>query len=247
MKVHLIMPMAGRGSRFEKDGFTCPKPLISMNDMPFFYWAVQSVRKFVSLESLEFVILQEHVERFQMQNEIYKYFPEAVIHILPEVTSGAVITGLKGIKNISDDLPIIFNDCDHLFKSKEFYQFCSNETDTSRNIDGILLTFYSDEPRYSFIEQDRNHRVIRTVEKEAISTEAVCGCYYFKNREVFEQAAWEYEKDCGYQEYFMSGIYNVLIKNGKYVQSMKTDFHVSFGTPEEFEVAKGFDKYKELL
>ena len=45
----------------------------------------------------------------------------------------------------------------------------------------------------------------------------------------------------------MSGIYNVMLKDAKLIQSMKTDFHVSFGTPEEYETAKGLTNYKELL
>ena len=42
-KLHLILPMAGRGSRFFKNGFVCPKPLIEINGKPFFYWAARSV------------------------------------------------------------------------------------------------------------------------------------------------------------------------------------------------------------
>ena len=41
------MPMAGRGSRFFENGFVMPKPLIEINDHPFFYWATQSIAKFV--------------------------------------------------------------------------------------------------------------------------------------------------------------------------------------------------------
>ena len=36
-KLHLVMPMAGRGSRFFENGFVMPKPLIEINDHPFFY------------------------------------------------------------------------------------------------------------------------------------------------------------------------------------------------------------------
>lgn len=34
-KVHLIMPMGGRGSRFSKEGFDFPKPLIQIYGKPF--------------------------------------------------------------------------------------------------------------------------------------------------------------------------------------------------------------------
>ncbi|MBR1730114.1 MAG: hypothetical protein IJ728_11405 [Selenomonadaceae bacterium] len=42
-KLHLIMPMAGGGTRFNEKGFNIPKPLIEIQNKPFFYWAVQSV------------------------------------------------------------------------------------------------------------------------------------------------------------------------------------------------------------
>ena len=51
-KLHLILPMAGRGSRFFRNGFVCPKPLIEINGKPFFYWAARSVEKFVDCEGL---------------------------------------------------------------------------------------------------------------------------------------------------------------------------------------------------
>lgn len=35
-KVHLIMPMGGRGSRFSNEGFDFPKPLIQIYNNPFF-------------------------------------------------------------------------------------------------------------------------------------------------------------------------------------------------------------------
>ena len=244
MKVHYIMPMAGRGSRFHKEGYDFPKPLIKIYGKPFFYWATQSVRKYVDLASLDFVVLKEHIEKYDIHTEIKKYFPEAEIHVLPDVTEGAVITCMKGVEDICDDSPIIFNDCDHLFKCSRFNEFCNNQYDNS--IDGILLTFDSNEDKYSFVEKDAEGRVLRTAEKEVISNEAICGCYYFRNKELFIQSAEEYLTRCNYSEYFMSGVYNILIEKKLCVKSMLTDFHVSFGVPEEYEAAQK-DKNYEVL
>lgn len=35
-KIHLIMPMGGKGDRFAKRGYDLPKPLISIYGKPFF-------------------------------------------------------------------------------------------------------------------------------------------------------------------------------------------------------------------
>ena len=45
----------------------------------------------------------------------------------------------------------------------------------------------------------------------------------------------------------MSGVYNVMIENNKKIKSMKTDFHIPFGVPEEYIIAKESNQYKELL
>lgn len=244
-KVHLIMPMGGRGSRFSNEGFDFPKPLIQIYNNPFFYWATKSISKFIDLASLDFVVLQEHVDKYSIDKEIIRYFPEARLHILPEVTKGAVVTCLKGIEDIEDDLPIMFNDCDHLFKSNSLNAYFSEGI--KKDIEGILLTFNSNEDKYSYVEKDINGNVIRTIEKEVISDEAICGCYYFSNTNVFKNAAEKYLKKCNYTEYFMSGVYNIMIEEGQCVRTMLTDFHVPFGVPDEYEVAKEDDCYKELM
>lgn len=89
--INLIMPMGGKGSRFTKEGFQVPKPLIRIKDKPFFYWATQSIRKYIKLKSLTFVVLQEHIDKFSIDKEILNYFPEAKIEIIQEVLNGAVL------------------------------------------------------------------------------------------------------------------------------------------------------------
>lgn len=243
--IHYIMPMAGRGSRFSKEGFDFPKPLITIYDKPFFYWSTRSIEKFVEIATLDFVVLQEHVDKYHIDKVIKEFFPKARIHALPEVTEGAVITCMKGIEEIVDELPVLFNDCDHLFKSSDFNSFCRESFD--EDIDGLILTFTSNEPKYSFIEKNGQGSVIRTVEKEVISDEAICGCYYFKNKEVFLSCAEQYLNECNYSEYFMSGVYNVMIEKGMIIRSMMTDYHVPYGVPEEYEEAKLDINYKELI
>ena len=46
-KINLIMPMAGGGTRFKKEGMMLPKPLIELDGHPFFFWATQSIVKYI--------------------------------------------------------------------------------------------------------------------------------------------------------------------------------------------------------
>lgn len=244
-KIHLIMPMGGRGSRFSEIGMHEPKPLLKLNGKPFLYWATQSITKFIEIESLTFVVLQEHIDLFEIDKVIKRYYPYANIEVIKEVLPGAVLTCMEGIKSIEDDYPIIFNDCDHLFRSIAFETFCK-EADFEK-LDGGLLTFDSDEDKYSFLEYDENGYVTRTVEKEVVSNHAICGAYFFKNKDVFLNAVEDYLNECQYSEYFVSGVYNVMAREGMKIVGFPTDYHIPFGVPDEYEAAKTTDKFGELL
>jgi len=244
---HLIIPMAGRGSRFLNEKL--PKPLIEINSKPFFYWSAMSIFKFIKVKSIKFVVLREHVEDFFIDKFIFKYFPNASIVIIDDVTPGAVFTGLEGIKEIHDDSPVIFNDCDHLFKSSELINYCNNYNELNELnelYDAALVTFNSDKDKYSYLRINSLGEVVETKEKKVISNYAICGCYLFKNTTLFRKHAQEYIDDCEYDEFFMSGVYNKLINNNKKIANFITDFHLNFGDPDEYEDAKKSNKFDYL-
>lgn len=243
-KIHLIMPMGGGGTRFGNMGFELPKPLIELQGRPFFYWAVQSVVKFMDVQDITFVVLQEHVDRFEIDKKIREFYPAAKVQIIPHLLNGAVLTCMEGAKTIADKKPILFNDCDHAFTSKSFYRYCTDGE--YEKIDGALLTFRSDSPNYSYVQFDDDGRVTGTIEKQVVSNEAICGAYYFKDRTTFETAAESYLKHCAYKEFFMSGVYNVLCDKGSIVKTFEIDEHISFGTPEEYETALADARLKKL-
>lgn len=243
--LNLIMPMAGGGTRFANQEFNLPKPLIEIYDKPFFYWATQSITKFVDVASLTFVVLNEHIQKFNIDKRIREYYPAASIEVIPHVLQGAVLTCMQGIKTTPDNTPILFNDCDHLFLCNLFYDFCKKNR--FQEVDGALLTFASKDAKYSYVAYGNDGNVNRTAEKEVISNDAICGAYYFKNKDVFSNSAKIYLKNCSYNEYFISGIYNTMIIQNKKVCTFRTSKHVSFGTPEEYEKAKVNDTYKMLI
>ncbi|MCR5576125.1 MAG: dolichyl-phosphate mannose synthase [Oscillospiraceae bacterium] len=234
-KLHLIMPMGGRGARFFKDGYVQPKPLIRLRDKPFFYWSAQSVLKDVEVADLRFVVLEEHIRDFAIDREIRALYPDAEITVIPEVLPGAVLTCMAGAREIKDGAPLLFNDCDHMFRSRAFADFCAAGDFSAP--DGALLTFRSDEAKFSYLRYDEAGRIVGTAEKEVVSNDAICGAYYFKNADTFLTAAERYLSACRYEEFFVSGVYDVLLRGGGSVGSFPTDLHISFGTPAEYALA----------
>lgn len=239
-KLHLIMPMAGKGSRFFENGFVVPKPLIEIKGKPFFFWAVRSVEKFVECAEIVFVILEEHIRENHLDDAIHNYWPNARIIALSKVTEGAAITALRAVETIPENEPLLINDCDHLFYCKAFNDFVESE-DIDNGPAAALLTFQSDNPAFSYVQYDVNNNVCGTVEKQVVSQDAICGAYYFRNRQTYISACKAYLLKCAYKEYFISGIYNSLIEQQASLGSFRTDFHLPFGTPDEYYRAEQDD------
>lgn len=237
--IDLIQPMAGRGSRFESAGFDVPKPLIPLLGKPFFYWAIESLRASISLRSLTCVLLEEHVQKHGLDRQIKEVFPEAQCLVLPDVLEGPTLTTEYAVRYIPNLSSFIVNDCDHAFKASALTQFLTSCDGDIKSVgcDGGLLTFESDNPAYSYVELNADDAVVRTVEKQVVSQNAICGAYLFSSPQHFMDCFEQYKDNCEYDELFMSGLYNEGVRLGGAYRIFSCDYHVPFGVPNQFELA----------
>ena len=237
--LHIIMPMAGEGSRFLKEGWTTPKPLITLDGVPVFKRAIGSV----AIEGLDmkysFIVRQEHIDNYAIDRSIREILPEANIFSVEKTTRGAVETCLIAESAIDDDDAVVVMDCDLEFRSKRFEELMREVLNTSAEHanGGLLVSFESDLPRYSYAETDGTDRVIRTAEKEVISSHALCGAYFFASGRVFKRAAHRLmaEAEFNKPEYYVSLLYNYLLGDGDVVRLAPMEVYRSYGTPEELK------------
>ena len=68
--LHILMPMAGEGSRFLKEGWTTPKPLIRLNDKELFLRAISSVDIPGVEMKYSFIVRQEHIDKYAIDKGI---------------------------------------------------------------------------------------------------------------------------------------------------------------------------------
>jgi len=235
MKITVIMPMNGLGQRFLDAGFLRPKPLIKVDGKPMFMKALESFPSNLDIENI-FVIRKNHDDQYHLAEMIKEKYSRAKIVVLESDTKGAVETCLKAESVINLDLPIIVADCDIRFISAEYITKIENN-----NADGLLVSFRSADPRYSYAAVE-NGKVLRTAEKIVISDHALLGGYYFSTGELFLKLAHEFmEKPLpkNLNEYYLSHLFNILLaKNGR-VEIAEADSYDIWGTPEELR------KYKE--
>lgn len=244
--INLIIPMAGRGSRFSKAGYQIPKPLVELNGRPFLWWSIMSIKRVVDIKTLNCVILKEHIEEFDIKNRVLEYFPEAQFTVLDDVSDGALDSAVIGLSNIANNYPILINDCDHAFEANELPKSIKKLVD-SDDIDGFLCHFKSSSPAYSYAKYSNDGSLEKTVEKQVISELAIAGAYIFKDKALIEKYFTEYKQNCEYSETYISGLYNFMIRDSKKVEGIMLNSHLSFGTPEELSVATESMPYHNWL
>ena len=237
--LHVIMPMAGEGSRFLKEGWTTPKPLIELHGLPLFKRAIGSVSIDGIPMKYSFIVRQEHIVKYQIDEQIKAVLPQASIFSVLKTTRGAVETCLMAENVIADEDGVIVMDCDLEFRSKRFLQILKDTL--SKPLDqaegGALVSFESHEPRYSYAALGEDGFVTRTAEKEVISNHALCGAYFFSSGKRFKQIAHQLlnEPEFKKPEFYVSLLYNYLLANGEKVQLATMEEYYSYGTPEELK------------
>lgn len=237
--LHVIMPMAGEGSRFLKEGWTTPKPLIKLNEKELFIRAINSVLIEGVPMKYSFIVRQEHIDKYQIDKKIKDILPEAHIFSVKKTTRGAVETCLMARQAISEDDSIIVMDCDLEFKSKAYTDYIKQILSKPvKDVNGgMLVSFDSNLPKYSYAEINSDFDVIRTAEKEVISRHALCGAYFFSKASSFLKAADEMLSDIYFNkpEFYVSLLFNTLLRNGETVKLAKAEEYYSYGTPEELK------------
>ncbi len=237
--LHIIMPMAGEGSRFSQAGWITPKPLIELNGVPLFRHAISSVRDDDISMKYSFIVRQNHIDEYAIDKEILSIFPEANIFSVRKTTRGAVETCLMAENAIDDNDAVIVMDCDLEFRSKRFMELIKEALHTSGDEaeGGALVSFESDSPKYSYATVDQDNVVLRTAEKEVISSHALCGAYFFSSGKRFKQIAHQLmnEQNFAKPEYYVSLLFNYLIAAGEKVHLAPMEEYYSYGTPEELK------------
>lgn len=237
--LHIIIPMAGEGSRFAEQGYKTPKPLIDFEGKALFERSVNSLANIKANKKYSFIVRDEHITQFQIDRKIKDLFNSANIYSVAKTTKGAVETCLVAKEAIDPDDAILVLDCDLEFKSIQLYQKIQEilSLPSDKVNGGVLLSFESEDPRYSYAEVDRYQTVIRTAEKDPISKNALIGAYFFSKGVSFLDAATALISDGSFnkKEYYLSLLYNYLIAQGDTVSLVKADSFYSYGTPEELK------------
>jgi len=210
--LNIVLPIAGRGSRFAVAGYSQPKPLIPIHGIPMIAAVARNVRP-RSAHRFIFVALAEHLEKAGMRDALSLAAPGSVIVPVERVTEGAACTVLLAKEYINSDDPLMLANSDQ-WVDVDIDDYLGS-MDRQR-ADALIMTMKADDPKWSFVGLDGKRLVTRVVEKEVISNEATVGIYNFRRGSDFVRAAeLMIAKDLRVNnEFYVAPVYNELITEG---------------------------------
>ena len=227
--LNIIIPMAGAGSRFQKAGYTFPKPIIDVMGKPMIQLVVESLNV---KANFIYIVQKEHREKYNLDALLSLITPNCKIVEVDGLTEGAACTLLLAKEHINNQNPILISNSDQYIEwdSNEFF-YKMNESDA----DGGIVTFKATHPKWSFVKLDKLNNITEVAEKKPISDKATAGFYYWKKGSDFinytEQMI---SKNIRVNnEFYTCPVYNEAIQGGKIIKNFKIEKMWGLGTPED--------------
>jgi len=229
----ILIPMAGEGSRFAKEGYTFPKPLIDVKGKPMIQAVVENLD--FDCEYI-FLVRGEHIEKYagildtldRITNGNFKYV------VVDRLTEGAACTALLAEEFIDNDEDLLIANSDQIveYESKNF-TLLKNLSD----VDSMVFTFNAVHPKWSFVRTNSRGYITEVVEKKPISDIATCGIYWYRRGSDFVKYAKEMiNKNVRVNnEFYIAPVYNELLADGKTLVPFYVHKMWGIGTPEDLK------------
>ena len=249
--MNIIIPMAGSGQRFSDVGYKDPKPLIMVRGKRVIEYICDMFDK--KNDNFIFICNSEmYREQLHLPDILEGLVDNCTIKIIPPHKFGPVYSITTAALNISNDDSVIVSYCDVpiVWDYAKFKDFASN-------IDGCIISQTGFHPHslsptmFAYSKTDDDNRVLEIKEKACytdnkFTEHASVGSYYFKTGELMFKYFYELiDSNINYNgEYYVTLVYNLLIRDGLDVFSYLCDYVLSLGTPED---VRNYEAWRTIL
>ena len=240
----LILPMAGKGSRFEREGYLKPKPLLDVDNLPMI---LQAVNCLPESDNNVFMCLKEHIDNFNIDTVLTEYYPNTKIIPIDTTTEGQACTCEIGISEADVDLesPVLISACDNgvYYDSEKYLEMVNDES-----IDIIVWTFRNNQASktnpnaYAWLDVDENGFVKHIscknfIYDDPLKTHAIIGTMFFrKNKYFIDGLKKNYEENVRTNgEFYVDDVLNQNIKSGLKVKVFEVKNYICWGTPNDYK------------
>jgi HAD superfamily hydrolase (TIGR01509 family) len=231
--MNIIIPLGGKGERFSKNGYTCPKPLIKIFEKTMIEYVLDNL-VINHKEDKVFIIYNRNLDNRDFSEFIKNLYPFIELIIIND-TSGAVETiflGLTHILHNTHTKKCIILDCDTFYT--EDIRNIFNECNTNMV---FYRKDYETKPIYSYIELNTDSIITHIIEKQKISDNANTGAYAFADiNELYNFCKYVLDNKItvNNEPYTSCVISEMIIQGSKFIGKELTQQSViSLGTPDD--------------
>lgn len=247
--LNIVIPMAGRGSRFATAGYELPKPLIPVKGIPMVQLVIENLRPRQPHRYI-FLCLREHIDTYQIDQKLNHWATNCKIVIVDTVTEGAACTVLLAKHLINNDEPLMIANSDQWVDIDiNDYLECMTQQDA----DGLIMTMWADHPKWSYVRFDASGDICEVVEKQVVSNEATVGIYNYRHGSDFVRAA-ESMIAKGLRvnnEFYVAPAYNELIEEDKKIVhwnvGQEANGMYGLGIPEDLTLFESMSVSKKAI
>ena len=244
-KGSLVIPMAGLGKRFEDNGYSITKPLISVSGKSM---VAQATYDLPAAIHHVFVLRSDMQGVEDISNELKSIYPAAIIEIIPRVTEGQACTaliGLEALERVTGKVsePITFGACDNgvIYDTNAFQQLADNP-DVDIIVWGVRghANAVRHPKMYGWIDADNESGLISYVSvKSPLDSPATdpitLGTFTFRRAEDLRKTINHLiDRDGRVNgEFYLDSCINEAVKLGLRCYLFEVDSYLSWGTPND--------------
>lgn len=240
----LVVPMAGLGQRFAKEGYAITKPLIPVSGKPM---VMQAVNDLPPATHHAFVLRSDMPGYQEIANTIQGAYPNAVIETIPNVTEGQACTALIGLDALERRIgkipgPITFGACDNgaLYEIESFRKL-ADDPDVDVIVWGVRghANAVRHPQMFGWIDATATGHIRRISVKTPLDSPAtdpvVLGTFTFKRAEDFRKVVSRLIARDGRinGEFYIDSCINDAIEQGLRCRLFEVDSFLSWGTPND--------------
>jgi len=235
----LLLPMVGLGSRFQKEGYEKPKPLIPVLGQPM---AVKAMMDLPQAEKRRFVLREDMLGLEKLQESLQKNTKAAEFVVLDHMTDGQASTCVEGAVELIVEDPVTIAACDNgmLYDADKFQSLIdADDVDVivwgARGYPGAIRS----PEMYGWIDANKDGVIQGVSVKKPLSNPAtdpiVVGAFTFKKLDYFLSSV-KKMKARGAKinnEYYVDMAINDAIAQGLRCVVFEIDYYICWGTPND--------------
>ena len=202
-----------------------------------------------------FICLKEHVDKYQIDKTLNKFYPNCDVLSITETTEGQACTCELGVNfsNLDLEKPILISACDNgVYYNVDKYMSLVN--DESNDI--IVWSFRNNQTSkvnpnmYAWLKVDENDNIEHVsckkfIYDDPLKTHAIIGTMFFRKAKYFiDGLNKNYQENIRTNnEFYVDDVLNQNINDGLKVKVFEVENYICWGTPDDYKTYNYWKEY----